>query len=136
MELAVPVWVMLAVGAVAALIAIIQGDSLAEGIVLSAILGLVLWFALSLPLPVWVRQLALSGGIGLISGLIAAGVYSDFFASPTAGRTEPSGRTQPTDDTPSNRTGDAATSAPLPDATPQVPNDGPAPAERPTKFAE
>ena len=74
---------MLAVGALSALIAIAGAGTLVEGIVLSAILGLVLWVALSLPLPVWVGQLALSGGIGLISGLIAAGVYYDFFASRT-----------------------------------------------------
>ena len=112
---------MLAVGALAALIAIAVGGTLVEGIVLSAILGLVLWIALSLPLPVWVRQLVLSGGIGFMSGLIAAGVYSDRkagdrAASPTAG--------------------DAATSAPPPDPTPQARKDGSASAEPPTKFAE
>ena len=53
---------MLAVAALSALIAIAVGGTLAEGIVLSAILGLVLWVALSLPFPVWVRQLVLSGG--------------------------------------------------------------------------
>ncbi len=95
MELAVPLWVMLAVAALSALIAIAVGCTLVEGIVLSAILGLVLWVALSLPFPVWVQQLVLSGGIGSISGLIAAGVYGDFFASRTveyAGPQPPAGR--------------------------------------------
>ena len=130
---------MLAVAAFSALIAIEVGCTLVEGIVLSAILGLVLWVALSLPLPVWVRQLVLSGGIGFISGLIAAGVYSDFFASRTveyaAPPPRPAGR-KAGDRTASPTVGDAATSAPPSDPTPQVPKDGPASAERPTKFAE
>jgi len=43
---------------------------------------------LSLPvwgmvLATWANQLIISGGIGLISGLITMGVYSDFFATRT-----------------------------------------------------
>ena len=129
----IPLWVMLAVGALSALIAIAVGGTLVEGIVLSAMLGLVLWVALSLPLPVWMRQLVLSGGIGLISGLIAAGVYYDFFANRSveyaASPPRPAGRKA------GDRTA-SATSAPPPDTTPQVPKDGPTSAEPPTKFAE
>ena len=130
---------MLAVAAFSALIAIEVGCTLVEGIVLSAILGLVLWVALSLPLPVWVRQLVLSGLIGSISGLIAAGVYSDFFASRTveyaAAPPRPAGR-KADDRTASPTAADAATSAPPSEPTPQVPKDGPASAQPPTKFAE
>jgi len=123
---------MLAVGALSALIAIAVGGTLVEGIVLSAILGLVLWVALSLPFPVWVRQLVLSGGIGSISGLIAAGVYYDFFASRTVEYAAPAPR-------PAGRKADdrtaSATSAPPPDPTPQVPKDDPASAETQSMFA-
>ncbi len=124
---------MLAVGALSALIAIAVGGTLVEGIVLSAILGLVLWVVLSLPFPVWVRQLVLSGGIGSISGLIAAGVYYDFFASRSVDYAAPPPR-------PAGRKADhrtaSATSEPPPDRTPQVPKDGPASAETQSMFAE
>ena len=83
MELALPLWVMLAVGAVAALIAIGGRGTLVEGIIVSTIAGVTAWVALSQPLPAWVRQLVLSGVIGIISGSIAAGIYHDFFASRT-----------------------------------------------------
>ena len=86
MELALPLWVMLAVGAVAALIAIGGRGTLVEGIIVSTIAGVTAWVALSQPLPAWVRQLALSGVIGIIPGSIAAGIYNDFFASRTLER--------------------------------------------------
>lgn len=83
MELALPLWVMLAVGAFTALIAIGAGGTLVEGIIVSAIVALTAWVALSQPIPEWVRQLALSGVIGIISGSISSGIYSEFFSSRT-----------------------------------------------------